>query len=336
MTEGDILDLLLAGIVLLMALIGTWQGVVRMLMAGFGALLGSELGLWWSDNAGDWLARPLPISEPSARFAAAAIAIVGMAVALMTLLGRTVMTATPRGSWRERIGGAVAGVAVAVLMLGLIVRYFHLHQFEQAEAAFDGTRIAARLWTQAEWVALGVTLIILVLAVVFWVLGPDTGSLGIASRVSPLTAWNESSRVSSMRSNDGSRQTTAWSASRPSSSWEAATAGTAEASSAGMASDTSGDAASGVSSAPAGAAVDIESQSETAHQEEAQDWNGFGRPMRWSDDSEDPDDDARTKRSDDGVSGNDHKRAEGRLCPNCGALITTDDQYCAECGNPVF
>ena len=152
MSESTVLDALLGAIILLVALIGYWQGIVRSLILIAGAMIGSELALWWSDEAGDWLSDVLPWNPDTGRFVASTAFIVGASLLLGVTLGN--MTARPASRARDRFTGIAVSLAAAALIIGLVIRYFHVHMATEADDALGETRLALALWEQFDWIVL--------------------------------------------------------------------------------------------------------------------------------------------------------------------------------------
>ncbi len=170
MSQSDLLDLLLGLILVLVALIGLWQGIVRTLLFLAGSLLGSELALWWSDNVGDLLADWFPLSIGTGRFVAAT----GLIVATMILVGSgfsPLIWRYPR-DWRNRAGGLLSGIALGALTLGLILRYYFIFLQDNADAALGDTRIASALWSDFHWVVAAAALTLVAMVILGWILGP--------------------------------------------------------------------------------------------------------------------------------------------------------------------
>lgn len=169
MNQRDVLDLLFAAIVLLIGLIGLWQGIGRTLLYLAGALLGSEFSLWWADDLGDVLSDWLPITDSTGRFVAAT----GMIVATMIAVGAgfsPLIWRYPK-EWRNRVGGLVAGIVLGCVSLGLILRYYFLFLQTRAQSALGESRLAIRLWEDFQWVILGSIVALASLVIIGWVLG---------------------------------------------------------------------------------------------------------------------------------------------------------------------
>jgi uncharacterized membrane protein required for colicin V production len=182
MTESDLLDALIAAIIVLVALIGFWQGALRTLLFVAAALLGSELALWWSDNLGDHLADLLPLELATGAFVASVVFI----LATLLLVGGGFGTLA-RGyplDWRSRVAGMVVGLALALLTVSLVIRYFFIHMQQRATDALADTRLASFLWERSDWVVLGTVGAVLAMLVIGWVLGP-AGESAVSSADSP-------------------------------------------------------------------------------------------------------------------------------------------------------
>jgi uncharacterized membrane protein required for colicin V production len=183
MTESTLLDALLAAIIVLVALIGYWQGIVRSQLLICGALIGSELALWWSDTTGDWLADVLPFSEGTGRFVASNVLILGSSLMLGVLPGTMVLR--PATGIRDRLGGVAVSLGAALLIIGLVIRYFHIHMAARAEDAFSDTRLALALWEQFDWIVLISAVSGVAAVILFWVLGSTESSRNVNVRTSP-------------------------------------------------------------------------------------------------------------------------------------------------------
>jgi uncharacterized membrane protein required for colicin V production len=196
MSESTVLDALLGAIILLVALIGYWQGIVRSLILIAGAMIGSELALWWSDEAGDWLSDVLPLNPDTGRFVASTAFIVGASLLLGVTLGN--MTARPAFRARDRFTGIAVSLAAAVLIIGLIIRYFHVHMATEADDALGETRLALALWEQFDWIVLVTAIGGVLMAVLYWILGaPGSESRAISSPSATANAWSGTARSSS-------------------------------------------------------------------------------------------------------------------------------------------
>jgi uncharacterized membrane protein required for colicin V production len=176
MTQSDLLDILIGAIILLIALIGLWQGIGRTLLYLCGTFLGSELALWWADNLGDQLSDVLPLSDPTGRFVAAT----AMIVASLIVVGAgfsPLIWRYPK-QWRNRLGGFIAGAALGAITLGLILRYYFLFLQSEAQSALGDTRFAVRLWQDFHLVVLISALALGLMVIVGWVMGapePERG-----------------------------------------------------------------------------------------------------------------------------------------------------------------
>lgn len=337
MTESTVLDALLGAIIVLVALIGYWQGIVRSLMVIGGTLIGSELALWWSDEAGDRLADVLPFNPDTGRFVASTALIVGSALVLGVLLGN--MTSRPPAGRRDRLTGVAVSLVSALLIIGLVIRYFHIHMAARAEDALSDTRLALALWDQFEWIVLVSSVVGVALLILSWVLGaPETGSRGEHDQPSRTSSW-----ASEARSSITTASTRERSPRRPSDHVQTS---------------------SNNDHALFGAAGELESlkiehpaaqqsHSSAPHETRSRidDETGRTQSLTGSEETRSPG----ATRTPAGLSAdfdrqyapvastlafsdddNDvNAQSSSGICPNCGMLLKSGDQFCPDCGHPV-
>ena len=339
MTESAVLDVLLGAIIVLVALIGYWQGIVRSLLVIGGALIGSELALWWSDNAGDRLADVLPFSPDTGRFVAATVLILLASLVLGVLPGN--LASRPEPVLRERLGGIGASLMSALLIIGLVIRYFHIHMAARAQDALQDTHLALALWDRFDWIVLASAISGVAALVVFWVLGsPEPELRSFNTHAMSPGSWTSTSRSSNRESSgtDLSRH-------RPlervpaASTNDHALYGMANADDErvqritdtyqqldGSRDDLLGPVAGVVLTESDTGGQDIDSAGQTSAVRSAasqssdfnQQYAAVAAALAFSDERVRPD-----------------EQSSPGICPNCGMLLGSGDLFCPDCGHPV-
>lgn len=314
MSQSDLLDLLLGLILVLVALIGLWQGIVRTLLYLAGSLLGSELALWWSDDIGDLLADWFPLSNETGHFVAAT----GLIVATMILVGSgfsPLIWRYPR-DWRNRAGGLLSGLALGALTMGLIIRYFFIFLQDDANTALGDTRVASALWSDFHLVVAAAGLTLAVMVILGWILGPPepdhSALLGQAKpRSVPSRIEYPSSRAQNADAYSAAQQTPPVPKTPIPPVDESLYAGPA----------TNGP-------------VSFKDM------DESRGWGGADSAAETASRLENvPEYGAQRSSASDTVSFATEELRERResagICPNCGMLLRSGDAYCPDCGFPV-
>ncbi len=320
MTQSDILDVLIGAIILLVALIGLWQGIVRTLLYLCGAFLGSELALWWADDIGDRLADWLPLATGTGRF----VASTAMIIATMVIMGACFGTLIWRypNDWRNRAGGLISGLVLGVLTIGLVLRYYFLFHPTSADAAIGDTNLAWRLWDDFNVIVAISAIALLVMVIAGWVIGPvdqelaavstDSGRLG--SQSSPVQHETPRPQFTELQAQAAPGEPSL--AGRPVQS-----RGLEE--SLFAAPSTNGPPQPEPTVAPSPSTFD----GRAVRSEGSDPFRGDPEfaPHRAS----------ATETVTFSTEGNDERRESAGICPNCGMLLKPGDAYCPNCGFPV-
>ena len=317
MTESTVLDVLLGGIIILVALIGYWQGIVRGLLVLGGALVGSELSLWWSDDIGDNLAKLLPFNSDTGRFVASTVLIVGSALVLGVAPGN--LAFRPASGLRERLGGIGVSLVSALLIIGLFIRYFTIHMAARADEALSDTHLALALWEHFDWFVLVSVISGVGLLVLLWVLGaPGPVSQSSYARASAANSWTSISRSAKAEASGGSQsQHRPVNRVPPASNSDYAVYGKSDGG--GPMEIQRATAAPQQFSSPEG---DQSSSGASAADSQGPAFERQYAPV------------ASTLAFTDDDNASDDQPAKG-ICPNCGMLLSSGDQFCPDCGHPV-
>ncbi len=200
MSDGTILDIALALIVILVATIGYFRGVSRGLLVLAGLLLGSEFALWWSDSVGDWFADLLNSPVSDTRFACALVLLLLSAV-FAGVIPSNLLVSGP-GSNRSRIGGVAVGFWTALLGIGFTIRLYEFsHEGMTTPDLLINSRISQFTWEHFDQVILFSVLTVAGFGLVAWILGQEdskssqTGSIGAQSRSKPAIVAPERETV---------------------------------------------------------------------------------------------------------------------------------------------
>ncbi|CAN5775096.1 hypothetical protein BH23CHL5_BH23CHL5_06260 [soil metagenome] len=324
MTEQNLLDALLAAILVTIGVIGYWRGVARSLIVLAGALIGSELALWWSNDVGDRFSSALPLADETGRFVAATGIIVLATLMLGVGCGSAFSTSAARR--RDRAGGVLISSAAGTLVVALVIRFFYIHMESRATGALGDTRLASLLWEQFDLLIALIAMLVAAVLVVNWILGEEVD--------------DEDSVLSLGSFQDKSRQkraaTSAASARVPDRGFTSAPGRSQQTDGlkreSGSYSDVENDSdpfaafrQAGSESlkqhSPAGPASALSSGNVTSSARVAD-------AAEFPDVASDHEPDALLLRDEDGET----SQEGGGICPNCGMLLKHGDQYCSDCG----
>ena len=336
MTESNLLDLLIGSIIVLVAVIGYWQGIVRSLLYLTGALLGSELALWWSDNVGDRLGDWLPMESDTGRFVSAVL----MILVSMLLIGAG-LGSSQRFSIRDRrsrAGGVVIGAFWGAITVGFVIRYFFIHLETRATDALSDTRVATFLWDQFDWIIAAAVVTAAAMMIIGWVLGPT--EIDQDSLVSPISAYavaKQSDRrlapVADIRIDpNGPSEGMPPSYSAPSGSEAKASTRSSD--------ELSPNAAYASSVAPASTTPEfgrapVMTRVESVHDSEDQGGRSSADGTLSNIDIFAPLKTSVTETVTFATENAADRRASAGMCPNCGMLLRQSDAFCPDCGFPT-
>lgn len=131
LTIPQVLDLLMALVLVMFVPIGLWRGALREWIALAGILLGSMLAAEWAEPWGRDLAAQTAIDPRVANFAVAALFFLG--VTLFVGYGAGVaLPYRPDLSWPNRVLGATLGLGNGLLILSSALRIMQRHLFDGA------------------------------------------------------------------------------------------------------------------------------------------------------------------------------------------------------------
>ncbi|HET8631846.1 MAG TPA: CvpA family protein [Thermomicrobiales bacterium] len=159
LTIAQVLDLLMALIIVMFVPIGLWRGALREWIALAGILLGAALATEWSYSWGGDLANELLIDPKLARFAVGALLF--LAVTLFIGYGAGMaLPYRPDLSWPNRLLGALLGLGNGALILSSALRIMQHNLFDdQASSPLLGSALAYFLIEEIGWVLLALTVV---------------------------------------------------------------------------------------------------------------------------------------------------------------------------------
>ncbi|HEX5506307.1 MAG TPA: CvpA family protein [Thermomicrobiales bacterium] len=159
LTIAQVLDLLMALIIVMFIPIGLWRGALREWVALAGILLGAALAAEWAYPWGGDLANELLIDPKLARFAVGALLF--LAVTLFIGYGAGMaLPYRPDLSWPNRLLGALLGLGNGALILSSALRIMQHNLFDdQASSPLLGSALAYVLIEQIGWVLLALTVV---------------------------------------------------------------------------------------------------------------------------------------------------------------------------------
>lgn len=159
---AQILDLLMALIIVMFVPIGLWRGALREWMAFGGILLGSALATEWAYGLGGDLATQAALDPRVARFTVASLLFI--AVTLVIGYGAGVaLPFRPDLSWPNRLLGALLGLGNGMLVLSGALRIMQHYLFDDAATSpLLGSLLASYLIGSIGWTFLGLTLVLVI------------------------------------------------------------------------------------------------------------------------------------------------------------------------------
>lgn len=159
LTIAQVLDLLMALIIVMFIPIGLWRGALREWVALAGILLGAALAAEWAYPWGGDLANELLIDPKLARFAVGALLF--LAVTLFIGYGAGMaLPYRPDLSWPNRLLGALLGLGNGALILSSALRIMQHNLFDdQASSPLLSSALAYFLIEEIGWVLLALTVV---------------------------------------------------------------------------------------------------------------------------------------------------------------------------------
>ena len=152
----EIIDIAIAGAVLLFALAGFWRGLVKELFISATLLLGYLVTLEWAARWGRWIGDQTRLTTAEGQYVAIAATIAALTL-FLGYIGCTI-AGLPPADLPGRLGGLVLGAANAVFAISiLITRARQLVLDSSQRATLTDTRIGQWLSSNVDWVLLGGT-----------------------------------------------------------------------------------------------------------------------------------------------------------------------------------
>jgi uncharacterized membrane protein required for colicin V production len=155
MSDALLLDILLATILLLFALIGFWRGVVKEGLATAGILFGASLGALWADRANTRIADLTSLSLGASRFVVSTVGLVACAIVLGYGAGSILIHERP--GLLGRIAGSVLAMVNGILLFTFWLRWVADDVAGQnARNVLNASRFSSIMLEQTEWLFLAI------------------------------------------------------------------------------------------------------------------------------------------------------------------------------------